>query len=41
MKITAIRIYRADLPYVDGAYRWGRGNAVTVSGTSVVVIDMS
>ncbi len=39
MKITAIRIYRADLPYVDGAYRWGRGNAITVSCTSVVVID--
>ena len=39
MKITRIRIYKTDLPYVDGAYGWGAGNAIEVARASVVVID--
>ncbi|WP_420412178.1 mandelate racemase/muconate lactonizing enzyme family protein [Roseibium sp.] len=39
MKITRIRVYKTDLPYVDGAYGWGAGNAITVAKASVVVID--
>ncbi|MEM9104922.1 MAG: enolase C-terminal domain-like protein [Pseudomonadota bacterium] len=39
MKITRIRVYRTDLPYVDGAYVWGAGNAITMAMTSVVVVD--
>ena len=39
MKITRIRIYKTDLPYVGGSYVWGAGNAITVSKASVVVID--
>ena len=29
MKITRIRIFKTDLPYVGGAYAWGAGNAIT------------
>ncbi|WP_343079161.1 mandelate racemase/muconate lactonizing enzyme family protein [Ostreiculturibacter nitratireducens] len=39
MKITRIRVYKTDLPYVGGAYVWGAGNAITVAKASVVVID--
>ena len=39
MKITRISVYRCDLPYVDGVYRWGAGNAITVASASVVVLD--
>jgi L-alanine-DL-glutamate epimerase-like enolase superfamily enzyme len=39
MKITRISVYRADLPYVGGEYRWGSGNVVTTGHTTVVVID--
>jgi len=39
MKITRIRIFKTDLPYVGGAYAWGAGNAITISRSSVVVID--
>ena len=39
MKITRIRIFQADLPYVGGSYVWGAGNAITVAKASVVVID--
>ena len=39
MKITRIRIYKTDLPYVGGAYVWGAGNAIEVARASVVVID--
>lgn len=39
MKITRIRLFAADLPYVGGAYRWGRGNAIEVARSSVIVID--
>ncbi|MEM8792348.1 MAG: enolase C-terminal domain-like protein [Pseudomonadota bacterium] len=39
MKITRIRVFKAALPYVDGAYRWGAGNAIETAMSSVVVID--
>jgi L-alanine-DL-glutamate epimerase-like enolase superfamily enzyme len=39
MKITRIRVYKTDLPYVGGAYVWGAGNAIEVAKASVVVID--
>ncbi|MEO0750656.1 MAG: enolase C-terminal domain-like protein [Pseudomonadota bacterium] len=39
MKITRIRIFKTDLPYVDGAYVWGAGNTISVARASVVVID--
>ena len=39
MKITRIRIFRTPLPYVDGAYVWGAGNAIETAMASVVVID--
>ncbi len=39
MKITRISVYRTDLPYVGGAYRWGRGNAIETARTTVIVID--
>ncbi|KNG94872.1 mandelate racemase/muconate lactonizing enzyme family protein [Pseudaestuariivita atlantica] len=39
MKITRIRLYKTDLPYVGGTYTWGAGNPLTVARASVVVID--
>ncbi|WP_439142336.1 enolase C-terminal domain-like protein [Pseudooctadecabacter sp.] len=39
MKITRIRIYKTDLPYVGGAYVWGAGNVIKIAKASVVVID--
>ena len=39
MKITRIRVYKTDLPYVGGAYVWGAGNAIEVAKASVVVLD--
>ncbi len=39
MKITRIRIYKTDLPYVGGTYTWGAGNPITTAKASVVVID--
>lgn len=39
MKISRIRVFKADLPYVGGTYAWGAGNAITVARASVVVID--
>ena len=39
MKITRIRVYKTPLPYVDGAYGWGAGNAIEVAMASVVVLD--
>ncbi len=39
MKITRIRIFKTDLPYVGGAYVWGAGNAIETAKASVVVID--
>ncbi|MEL6203864.1 MAG: enolase C-terminal domain-like protein [Pseudomonadota bacterium] len=39
MKITRISVYQTGLPYVDGAYAWGAGNAIEVARASVVVIE--
>ncbi|MDO6480887.1 mandelate racemase/muconate lactonizing enzyme family protein [Shimia thalassica] len=39
MKITRIRIFKTDLPYVGGAYVWGAGNAISTAKASVVVLD--
>jgi len=39
MKITRLRLYKKPLSYIGGTYRWGRGNAITVSMSSVIVID--
>lgn len=39
MKITKISVYKTALPYVDGVYRWGRGNAIDIAQASVVVVD--
>ncbi len=39
MKITALRIYQTDLPYVGGTYGWGAGNAISVAKASIVVIE--
>ena len=39
MKITRIRLFRTQLPYVDGSYVWGAGNAISVASSTVVVID--
>lgn len=39
MKITRIRIYKTDLPYVGGAYVWGAGNAIEVGGDWATDID--
>lgn len=39
MKITRIRIYQTNLPYVDGFYGWGGGNRIEIAKASVVVID--
>jgi len=39
MKITRIRVFKKDLPYVGGSYVWGAGNAITVARASVVVLD--
>ncbi|MEP3635151.1 MAG: mandelate racemase/muconate lactonizing enzyme family protein [Shimia thalassica] len=39
MKITRIRIFKTDLPYVGGTYVWGAGNAISTARASVVVLD--
>ncbi|MEM9854777.1 MAG: enolase C-terminal domain-like protein [Pseudomonadota bacterium] len=39
MKITRIRLYKTELPYIGGTYGWGAGNAIDVAQASVVVID--
>ncbi len=39
MKITEIRLYQAQLPYVGGEYGWGSGNSFSVARASVIVID--
>ncbi|MEI9413505.1 mandelate racemase/muconate lactonizing enzyme family protein [Mesorhizobium sp. Cs1321R2N1] len=38
MKITSVAIYRKDLSYIGGTYRWGRGNAISIARSTVVVI---
>ncbi len=39
MKITKIAVYKKQLPYVDGEYRWGNGNVISVAISTVVVMD--
>ena len=39
MKITRIRCFQTDLPYVGGQYVWGNGNAIEIAKANVVVID--
>ncbi|MEM7318088.1 MAG: mandelate racemase/muconate lactonizing enzyme family protein [Pseudomonadota bacterium] len=39
MKITRIRVFQTDLPYVGGSYAWGAGNVIDVARASVVVVD--
>ena len=39
MKITRIRVFQTELPYVGGVYAWGAGNAIETAIASVVVID--
>ena len=39
MKITAIKVYKTPLPYVDGIYKWGAGNAIEIAQASVVEIE--
>jgi hypothetical protein len=39
VKITRIRVYKTPLPYVDGSYARGAGNAIETAMASVVVID--
>ena len=39
MKIARIAVYRTDPPYVDGAYRWGAGEAITIGKSTVIVIE--
>ncbi len=38
MKITGVRVYQTQLPYVGGTYVWGAGNAIDTAIASVVVI---
>jgi len=39
VKITGIRAYQKRLPYVGGRYEWGRGYAITVALTTIIVVD--
>lgn len=39
MKITRISIYKTPLPYIDGTYAWGAGNAISTAMASVVVVE--
>ena len=39
MKITRIEAYQAQLPYVGGAYHWGRGNVIRTALTTVITVD--
>ncbi|MEM7302747.1 MAG: enolase C-terminal domain-like protein [Pseudomonadota bacterium] len=39
MKITKISVYQTDLPYIDGSYGWGAGNAITVARATVVFVE--
>ncbi|MGH7581612.1 MAG: cis-3-hydroxy-L-proline dehydratase [Gemmatimonadales bacterium] len=39
MRITAIRVYRVELPLHEGSYKWSGGNAVTVFDSTIVAID--
>ena len=39
MKITKLSVYKTELPYVDGMYRWGAGNCISIATATVVVIN--
>jgi L-alanine-DL-glutamate epimerase-like enolase superfamily enzyme len=39
MKIKCISIYQTELPYIDGSYCWGAGNAISIARASVAVIE--
>jgi len=39
VRISEIRVYRTDLPYVGGAYAWGAGNAISIARATIVVLD--
>ena len=39
MKITRIRCFQTNLPYVGGKYVWGDGNAIEIAKANVIVID--
>ena len=39
MKITRIEAYQAELPYVGGAYHWGRGNVIRTALTTAITVD--
>lgn len=39
MKITRILAYHARLPYVGGTYVWGRGHAISVALSTVIVVE--
>ena len=39
MKITRIAAYQVQLPYVGGAYRWGKGRVIDTALTNVVIVE--
>ncbi|MEM7118186.1 MAG: mandelate racemase/muconate lactonizing enzyme family protein, partial [Chloroflexota bacterium] len=39
MKITKISVYKKALPYVDGVYGWGRGNAISIAQSSIIALE--
>jgi L-alanine-DL-glutamate epimerase-like enolase superfamily enzyme len=39
MRITAIKVYRVDLPLHEGAYKWSGGNVVRVFDSTVVAVE--
>lgn len=39
MKIEKIQVFRTELPYVGGTYRWGAGNAISIAQATVVVVQ--
>lgn len=39
MKITAIKVYRVDLPLIEGQYNWSNENSVTVFDSTVVAVE--
>ena len=39
MKITGIKVYRAELPLHEGSYKWSGGNAVSVFDSTTVAVS--
>src|SRR5690606_10244242 len=39
MRIVGIRVYRAELPLHEGAYKWSGGNVVRVFDSTIVAVD--